>query len=89
MTNPNATEEEEKIDPTTPHKYGLDNNDLTSIHTKEDGTIAHGEVEKSSTLKKKKTVLDTDSDIEWFSQVNACIWFYLLFDSVWEELSIF
>ena len=51
-------------DVSTPHMYGIDNNDLTSIHTKEDGTIIQAGVEKSSTLQKKKTFMDQDSDIE-------------------------
>ena len=45
-------------DVTTPHQYGLENNDLTSIHMKEDGSIIQAQGEKSSTLQKKKTFMD-------------------------------
>ena len=34
-----GTEASKVEDPATPHQYGIDNNDLTSIHTKDDGTI--------------------------------------------------
>ena len=53
-------------DVSTPHQYGLENNDLTSIHTKDDGTIMQAAgMEKSSTLQKKNTfMMDNDSDIE-------------------------
>ena len=44
--------------------FGIESNELNEIHTNEDGSIAQSNVEKSSTLKKKKTVMDTDSDIE-------------------------
>ena len=60
IEGPGIQEEDVK----TPHQYGLHNNDLEQIHTLDDGTVVQAGPEKSSTLQKKKTFMDDDSDIE-------------------------